>query len=805
MNTDTTITPVLIRPTTAPIDVNVLDAEPDAPVLDAKHAAYLATRGVSPLVAQARGYFSCTPLPLPDDSPTCSPLQMYGWSTKQNAAFRGIDDQTGQYVRALVIPLWSADEEHDVNVQVRLDSPRLDIDIEATAKANPVPKMDADGKPVPSTRKTVTKYREIKFEVPAFASADCALPGTNGQATRRGSNEHDLPADVHPIAAEWAEDTSVPVLLTEGIPKADAVLSEALRTGVQLVPIALTGVTMGYHAAGSVDNPTDRPVLVAETLGRIPWAGRTVFLAFDADWAVNKMVKSALATTAKLLTAEGATVYMVCIPATETDPKRGIDDYLAAARAAGEDAPLAVLLNELTLNPAQAETLTRYYSADDTGRGDRLASQCLSEKDALFNTDSRTWVHWNGQVWERQAEALLTRRAMELTERDVDNQQNYKQGRSRLALRAAVDLAATHADIAVNELDFDCEPNLLNVKNGVIDLLTGELLAHDRAYKMTKQSGTTYDKNAESPTFMKFLDETFGRDQELIDYAQRAFGSALFGEVREEFLIVCTGTGRNGKGALLKALSFAMGLDYVVTLNPRILLGEMTDEELAELVGKRLAIMQETKAGQSMDTSALKKFASGDPLSARKLFKDRFTFNPSHTGIFITNHLPNIPEQDRGTWRRIKPIPFNNQVSDEDENGDLGAMLQLEAGGILAWLVRGALAFRESGLGTCTAVTELLESYMSAGDTLGQFLEEYCLVDPTSKANRSVTYRAFQSFCMEHGIRAWTQRSLVAALGERGIIDKLNPATKGNDGAWYWSGFKLNPASPSAKPFVVPF
>ncbi|TFB99717.1 MULTISPECIES: phage/plasmid primase, P4 family [Cryobacterium] len=800
--TVTTSTPVIIRPSTEPIDVTMLDAGSAAPELDAKHAAYLATRGVSPLVAQARGYFSCTPLPLPEDSPTTGPIQEFGWSRLQNEAFCEADPETGRYVRALVIPLYAGRDLY-ANVQVRLDSPRRVIDLEATKKANPV-KLDADGIEVPVNKKHVTKFTSIKFEVPAFESWEAALPGANGQPTRRGSEDYMLPADIHPLAAGWVDDTTVPVLLTEGIPKADAVLSEALRTGVKLVPIALTGVTMGYRAAGSPENPSDNPVLVAETLGLIPWAGRTVYMAFDADWATNRMIKRALATTAALLTAQGASVSMVCVPATEADPKRGIDDFLAAARAGGAPAPLTELLNERTLNPAQAEALTRYYSADDVGRGDRFAAECLAEKDAVWNIDGKEWMRWNGSIWDRRATAPLLRRAMALTERDTDNQESYKAGRGVRALEAALKVGATHPDLAVNELDFDLEPNVLNVANGMVDLLTGNLKPHDRRLLQTKRSGTSYSPTAKAPRWEQFLGETFGQDAELIAYVQRAFGSALFGDVRDEFAIFCTGAGQNGKGVFIDAISFAMGNDFVVPLSPDILLGHPSDEQLAELHGKRLAIMQESNAGQQLDSAALKRIASKDAISARKLFKDRFSFRPSHTPVFITNHLPRVTEQDRGSWRRIKAVPFDNQVTEEAKDVNLPDTLQLEAEGILAWLVRGALAFREHGLGTAAAVERLTAAYRKSGDTLGQFLEEYCIVEPTANANRAITYRAFTAFCVESGIRPWSQRALVGALGERGVIDRMEPAHK-NAGVWYWAGFKLNPEAPANAQFFKNF
>ena len=83
---------------------------------------------------------------------------------------------------------------------------------------------------------------------------------------------------------------------------------------------------------------------------------------------------------------------------------------------------------------------------------------------------------------------------------------------------------------------------------------------------------------------------------------------------------------------------------------------------MAELKGKRMIIAAELQEGMRLNTSVVKQLCSTAPIFAEKKFKAPFNFEPSHTLVLYTNHLPKVGASDDGTWRRLIVIPFHAKI-----------------------------------------------------------------------------------------------------------------------------------------------
>ena len=81
--------------------------------------------------------------------------------------------------------------------------------------------------------------------------------------------------------------------------------------------------------------------------------------------------------------------------------------------------------------------------------------------------------------------------------------------------------------------------------------------------------------------------------------------------------------------------------------------------------GKRLILSSESEEGQRLSASIVKRLASTDRIRARELYKEEFDFEPTHTLVMFTNHLPKISGIDHGIWRRIHAIPFDARFDGE--------------------------------------------------------------------------------------------------------------------------------------------
>jgi DNA polymerase-1 len=121
--------------------------------------------------------------------------------------------------------------------------------------------------------------------------------------------------DVHPAARGLLFDAEVPLVLTEGVLKADSAVS------VGLVSVGLGGVDGGWRNGA--------PLREWEV---IPLKGRQVLVAFDSDVTVKASVRGAQRRLTGYLQQRGAQVEIVVFPPGPAGQKTGLDDFLAAHR-----------------------------------------------------------------------------------------------------------------------------------------------------------------------------------------------------------------------------------------------------------------------------------------------------------------------------------------------------------------------------------------------------------------------------------------------------------------------------------------
>jgi P4 family phage/plasmid primase-like protien len=706
---------------------------------------YLINRGVDPWIADERGYRLIDDLQSWSIPSRTGQIQ-FKFSSDFNIHLDGIKPY-----RPLGIPMYSLlSENRAVCIQLRPLEPWVIKD----AKGN--------------------VSDSIKFIAPA--------------GIKRGSYLNCLPADIHPLAHDWAADVQIPMIITEGVIKGDSILTAVCREGLELVPVSLTGVTMGYYGAGTENNPGLRARLVDETLGMLDLK-RLIFLAWDSDWHHKAGVYGPMLKTARLLQEAGAHVMIVDVPPV-AGSGTGIDDYLAHAYLDKLEHPLAkVLASAITVEEARA--ITAHFTDDDSGRGERLAVEMLRNGSHRASSTTGDFLRWTGTHWADDQAGTAEHLALRLTDRIQDSNARTA-GRSLRAIIAATKIAARFPGVSVQSEELDRDPFLLNTMNGTVDLHTGVLQPHNPADLISHVTSCGYDPDAVAPTWDRFLLETFKGDENLVRFFQLFVGMAAIGKLYEEIMVILVGFGRNGKSLTIETLK-AILAGYAGTFVPDALMeGKARDEHLVALRGKRLMAAAETRAGQVLDEATLKRFTSRDGLTARDLYEKRIYFIPTHSMMLSTNHPPVITAQDEGTWRRIRILPFLNQLTANTEDTDLPTKLLAEASGILKWIVDGARAYIDAGfkLGTVAAVERATATYRHQSDLLGSFLDECCVVAPTLKGKRASIYARFQGFAIEQGRRPWTQRAMLEALQERGIVPQ-GAAAKSN-GDYYWIGLALD-------------
>jgi putative DNA primase/helicase len=429
---------------------------------------------------------------------------------------------------------------------------------------------------------------------------------------------------------------------------------------------------------------------------------------------------------------------------------------------------------ELSNRGPEVEHLT------DLGNAGRFVAQ--HGGDVRFCHITKRFLTWDGSSWRNDESGEVERRAKQTVRqlyaeasRIIDDElraETVKWARSsesRGRITAMIELAKSEPTIPVSPPELDANPWLLNCQNGTIDLYTGDLMKHRRRDLCTKIIPVDYDPKAICPVFKKFLRRILKENSELINFLQRAIGYALTGSTLEQVLFILWGGGANGKSTLLEVIRAILG-DYGRTADSALLMHHKQDgvrNDVARLAGARFVSTAETEAGRHMAEVLVKQLTGGDKVPARFLYSEFFEFDAQFKLFLTTNHKPVIRGTDNAIWRRIRLIPFEVTIPEEEQDKDLPRKLRSELPGVLAWAVRGCLRWQEYGLGQPEKVSIATEAYRQEMDIIGAFLKDCCLVRKDGNVKAGQLYPAYKKWCDDNGERPLTQQKLGGALRDR--------------------------------------
>ena len=319
--------------------------------------------------------------------------------------------------------------------------------------------------------------------------------------------------------------------------------------------------------------------------------------------------------------------------------------------------------------------------------------------------------------------------------------------------------------------EMDADPWLLCVSNGVVNLQTGELRPHDRDDLISKLAPVRFTPDASAPRWKRFLAEVFEPHPDLVPFLQRAVGYSLTGSTREECLFLLHGTGRNGKGTLIKLIDDVLG-NYAGTADFSTFVQRRDDsgprDDIAHMAGKRFVSAQESREGAPLAESLLKWLTGGDKVRARRLYEKPWQFTPTHKIWLATNHRPQVRGTDPAIWSRIKLVPFDVTFEGREDRNLKDALVG-EREGILAWCVVGCLAYLRDGLAFPESVTAATAEYRHESDIVGRFLAEACVLDPAGRVAAGRLYPCFSAWCTSKGEKIMTEQMFRRRLTEAGV------------------------------------
>jgi len=450
----------------------------------------------------------------------------------------------------------------------------------------------------------------------------------------------------------------------------------------------------------------------------------------------------------------------------------------------------------------EVEEYRRTHSGEPEEIGfseDELALEFTRQyRDELLYVDEwARWPRWDGTRWkaDRTREVFdlarkVCRRAAEFAEKEHE----AKRLRSAQTVAAVLKLAcADRAHARVTE-DFDADPWALNTPGGTVDLRDGGVREHRCANYITKT--TSVAPGGTCPLWLESLKRWTAGDEEFIEFLRRLVGYVLTGVTREHRFAFFHGTGANGKGSFLNQLTWMLG-DYAAVAPIETFTeskGDRHSTELAMLRGARLVVAQETTEGRRWDETRIKTLTGGDPISARFMRRDFFTYTPQFKLLISGNHKPGIRSIDEAMKRRLMLVPFDVTIPEKERDPELAEQLRAEAPGILSWAIVGCLEWQNIGLCPPARVLDATEEYFSEQDSIGRWLDECCVIGGQFLTEKRRLYESWVKWAEKNREYVLSKRQLLSELRGRLELDETTIG-KGNVEAFIGIGHVVGEAS----------
>lgn len=431
------------------------------------------------------------------------------------------------------------------------------------------------------------------------------------------------------------------------------------------------------------------------------------------------------------------------------------------------------MLRDADAVPAQSVKLAELT---EFGNVQRVIARFGSTLMHVSETDE--WYRWDNSRWQPMVPGHIENIVQsvingirEEAETAVHDEQRaelikwWRDSQKATMVKNVVSLCKFDPSIAAPVATLDTHPGLLGVRNGMVDLSTGALLAPDRFKRITQSCSVEYVPTADCPWFKQTVREAFFNDMEMVLFFKRLMGYALMANPKHNYLVIPYGHGANGKSTIMNAIASVMG-DYSRTASADTFTSPDATargnaggprEDLVRLRGARLLTISEIDENAHLREAMVKSLVGGDTIIARGVnARKSIEYVPQFVPVMSTNHRPIIKNGDTGIWRRILMIPFERNFREDTaltEDKDRAAKIAAEREGVLRWLVEGALDYQTNGISDLPQrVREAVEDYKQDMDLLAPWIERCLVFEEGVSTSNTDMFKSWQTFAERSGV-----------------------------------------------------
>ena len=453
---------------------------------------------------------------------------------------------------------------------------------------------------------------------------------------------------------------------------------------------------------------------------------------------------------------------------------------------------LGALLADAKVEPADAMTAGKVQRSAElsefllsAGYSDEGNAQAVARLfDGRFlHSEALGWVYHTGSHWDTEnAEAAIDRAIVATLIARIEEASRPENFETHDGLRKFCTPNKSRvmnakgmltSIVATTPAAFDAEPDMLNCRNGVLDLRSGALVAHDPSQRFMHCTSVDYRPNANQDVWQSWLKDAVGNDA--ADWLQLAVGYSITGHTSEEVLFYLYGAPRSGKGTFTETLLALLGsplakeITFATFTAQRV--GDTQNFDLAPLKPCRLVAASESNTYERFNEAKVKAITGGNQIYCAFKHKTHFGYRPQFKVWLSSNQPANADPDDDAVWGRLRMIEFpHSHLGAEDKRLKQRMRSRAVLEGVLAWAVAGAMrwyALGSAGLSEPASSVALKAQQRGDLDNVGAWLEECTTQGIHAPASR--LYQSYEQWCKAIGTEPKRQKAFGVSLIRKGF------------------------------------
>jgi P4 family phage/plasmid primase-like protien len=291
---------------------------------------------------------------------------------------------------------------------------------------------------------------------------------------------------------------------------------------------------------------------------------------------------------------------------------------------------------------------------------------------------------------------------------------------------------------------------MVNVKNGLLDTKTGQLLPHRADYYMQTRVPHKWEPKALCKVWLDWLEERHP-DKETRTAIQEMFGYVLATDINFHVFFFLFGDGGTGKSTCVSVLEELVGEANRVSIQ----LEELDNAFMrSQLAGKSLYLCKELTTKSFAHIGLIKAIVSGDPIPVDVKYSQPYDFKPFGKMVMESNVIASTPDSSGGFTRRFVQIDWDRPIAREKMDFNLIDKFRDEMPGILAWAMEGLIRLRKRGHFPLTAKAEQSrDQLMRHRSQIASFLSSSYLVEEEScHMPVRILYDKYYDWCDEYDV-----------------------------------------------------